>query len=299
MERKEFAGLWTALITPFMEGNGIDNEIDFASLDRLLQNQIDAGVTGVLLLGTTAENPTLTKEEGEKLLRFAVNKLKGKTKIMVNIGTYSTKKSLENIEKYDEIEGIDAYLVVNPYYNKPTQTGLYLHFTTIADSTKKPIFLYNIKGRTGVNLNTDTLIKIIEKSKNVIGVKEASGDINQMKEVIEKTPSDFTVLCGDDGLTYDLIKMGGDGIISVASNCIPQEIKEFVDFCILNDERAKKLNEKHKELFSKLFIQTNPLPTKTYLAYKDIIKEEFRLPMCKMDEKEKNEFLDFIKQNNY
>jgi len=299
MERKEFSGLWTALVTPFMEWNWIDNEIDFASLDRLLQNQIDAWVTWVLLLWTTAENPTLTKEEWEKLVKFAVNKLKWKTKIMVNIWTYSTKKSLENIEKYDEIEWIDAYLVVNPYYNKPTQTWLYLHFTTIADSTKKPIFLYNIKGRTWVNLNTDTLIKIIEKSKNVIWVKEASWDINQMKEVIEKTPSDFTVLCWDDWLTYELIKMWWDWIISVASNCIPQEIKEFVDFCILNDERAKKLNEKHKELFSKLFIQTNPLPTKTYLAYKDIIKEEFRLPMCKMDEKEKNEFLDFIKQNNY
>jgi len=209
------------------------------------------------------------------------------------------KKSLENIKSFDKIEWIDWYLLVNPYYNKPTQTGLYLHFTTLADSTKRPVILYNIKWRTCVNVNTDTLLKIIQKSKNIVWVKEASWDLNQMEEVIEKTPENFAILSGDDSLTYDLIKMWWDWIISVASNSIPSEMKEFVDLCLIGDSKAKALNDKYNEFFNKIFIQTNPLPTKTYLANKWIIKEQFRLPMCKMDEKEKEEFLDFIKENNY
>ncbi len=299
MNQKQFTGLWTALVTPFKEWNWIDNEVDYVALDRLLQMQIDWNVDWVLLLWTTAENPTLTNEEWKEIVKFAINKIAWKTKIMVNVWNYSTKKSLENIKSFDQIEWIDWYLLVNPYYNKPTQTWLYLHFTTLADSTKKPVILYNIKWRTCVNVNTDTLLKIIQKSKNVVWVKEASWDLNQMKEVIEKTPDNFAVLSGDDSLTYDLIKMWWDWILSVASNSIPSEMKEFVDLCLISDSKAKQLNDKYNEFFNKIFIQTNPLPTKTYLASKWIIKEEFRLPMCKMDEKEKKEFLDFIKENNY
>ena len=289
--------LWTALVTPFKEWNGIDNEIDYEALERLLDMQIEGWVDGVLLLGTTAENPTLTKKEGLELVKFAINILKWKTKIMVNVWTYSTKVSLENIKEFDKIDWIDAYLVVNPYYNKPTQTGLFKHFTTIADSTKRNIILYNIKWRTGVNLQTPTLLKIVEKCSNVIWVKEASWDLEQMKEVIEKSRENFLVFSGDDGLTYDLIKSGWDGVISVASNLFPKIMKNFVDTCFEDSEKAEQLNKKYKEFFSKLFIQTNPLPAKTYLSYKWIIKEEFRLPMCKMDEKPKKEFLDFI--NNF
>ena len=299
MTNKQFSWLWTALITPFKEWNWIDNEIDYVALDRLLQMQIDWNVDWILLLWTTAENPTLTNEEWKEIVQFAINKIAWKTKIIVNVWNYSTKKSLENIKSFDQIEWIDWYLLVNPYYNKPTQTGLYLHFTTLADSTKRPVILYNIKWRTCVNVNTDTLLKIIQKSKNVVWVKEASWDLNQMKEVIEQTPDNFAILSGDDSLTYDLIKMWWDWILSVASNSIPSEMKEFVDLCLIGDSKAKQLNDKYNEFFNKIFIQTNPLPTKTYLASKWIIKEEFRLPMCRMDEKEKNEFLDFIKNNNY
>lgn len=299
MTNKQFSWLWTALVTPFKEWNWIDNEIDYVALDRLLQMQIDWNVDWILLLWTTAENPTLTNEEWKEIVKFAINKIAWKTKIMVNVWNYSTKKSLENIKSFDQIEWIDWYLLVNPYYNKPTQTGLYLHFTTLADSTKRPVILYNIKWRTCVNVNTDTLLKIIQKSKNVVWVKEASWDLNQMKEVIEKTPKNFAVLSGDDSLTYDLIKMWWDWILSVASNSIPSEMKEFVDLCLIGDSKAKGLNEKYNDFFNKIFIQTNPLPTKTYLASKWVIKEEFRLPMCRMDEKEKKEFLDFIKENKY
>ncbi len=286
--------LWTALITPFKKWNGIDNEIDYEALERLLNMQIEAWVDGVLLLGTTWENPTLTNKESLNLVKFAVNILKWKTKVMVNVWTYSTKASLENIKNYDEIEWIDAYLLVNPYYNKPTQTWLKQHFITCANITKRNVILYNIKWRTCVNLETETLLDIIKECPNVIWVKEASWDLNQMKNVIEKTPENFLVFSGDDGLTYNLIKMWWNGVISVASNAEPKKMKEFVDLCFQNLEKAEQLNQKYKDFFQKLFIQTNPLPIKTYLAYKWIIKEEFRLPMCKMDKNEKEIFINFI-----
>lgn len=299
MNNTNFSWLWTALVTPFKEWNWINNEIDFEALDRLLKMQIDWWVDWVLLLGTTAENPTLSKEEWIEIVKFAIKKLAWITKIMVNVWNYSTSSSLKNIETFDKIDWIDAYLIVNPYYNKPTQTWLYLHFTTLANFTEKPVVLYNIKWRTWVNLNTDTLLKIVSDSKNVIWVKEASWDLEQMKEVINKTNDDFLVFSWDDWLTYDLALAWWNWVISVASNLIPKEMKEFVDLCLEKNSEAEKLNEKYSEFFNKIFIQTNPLPAKTYLAEKWIIKEEFRLPMCKMDEKEKKEFLNFIKENNF
>jgi len=256
--------------------------------------QIDGWVDGVLILWTTAENPTLTNKEWIELVEFAVNILKNKTKIMVNVWNYSTKASLENIKEFDKIDGIDAYLVVNPYYNKPTQTGLIKHFTTVANSTEKNIILYNIQWRTAVNLETESLLQILKETKNVIWVKEASWNFEQMKEVIVKTPDDFLVFSWDDGLTFDLINAWWDWVISVASNIYPKMIKWFVDTCFDNKEEAYDLNNIYRELFSKLFIQANPLPTKTYLASNWIIEEEFRLPMCRMDEKERKIFLDFI-----
>jgi len=286
--------LWTALITPFKKWNGIDNEIDYDALERLLEMQIEGWVDGVLLLGTTAENPTLTKKEGLELVKFAVKILKWKTKIMVNVWNYSTLTSINNIKKYDEIDGIDAYLVVNPYYNKPTQTGLKKHFIACANSTSRDIILYNIQWRTAVNLETQTLLEILENTKNVVWVKEASWNMEQMKEVIEKTPDDFLVFSWDDGLTYELIQNWWDWVISVASNIYPQMIKWFVDTCFENKEEASDLNNIYSELFSKLFIQANPLPAKTYLSSNWIIEEEFRLPMCRMDESERKIFLDFI-----
>lgn len=299
MTNRDFSWLWTALVTPFKEWNWINNEVDYDALDRLLQMQIDAKVDWVLFLWTTAENPTLTKQEWLEIVKFWIKKLSWKTKIMVNVWNYSTFDSIENIKMYDMLEWIDAYLVVNPYYNKPTQTWLYLHFTTIADSTKRPVILYNIKWRTSVNLNTDTLLKIISHSKNVVWVKEASWDLEQMKDVIARAPKDFLVTSWDDGLTYELAQAWWGWVISVASNLIPKEMKNFVDACFKNSSEAKILNEKYRDFFDKIFIQTNPLPAKTYLASKWIIKEEFRLPICKMDDKERGIFLDFIKSNNF
>ncbi len=299
MTTKQLSWLWTALVTPFKEWDWIDNEIDYVALDRLLNMQIDAEVDWVLLLWTTWERPTLTEQEEIELIKFSINILKWKTKIMVNAGTYSTLDNIKTIKYLNNIEDIDWYLLVNPYYNKPTQTGLKKHFIISAKQTDRAVILYNIKWRTGVNLETNTLLDIISECPNVVWVKEASWDLNQIKDVIDRTPENFLVFSWDDSLTYDLIKFWWNWVISVASNSIPTEMKEFVDLCLINDTKAKEINEKHSEFFDKIFIQTNPLPTKTLLASKWIIKEEFRLPMCRMDEKEKKEFLDFIKENKY
>lgn len=294
--KKEFTWLWTALVTPFLEWDWINNKIDYASLKNLINIQLEANVDWILLLWTTWENPTLTKKESQELVKFTIKKINKKTKIMVNIWTNSTKKSIKNLKEFEKIEWIDSYLIVNPYYNKPTQNWLFLHFTSIAKKTKKPIIIYNIKWRTAVNLETETLQKIVKSCPNVIWVKEASCDLNQMKEVIQKLWKEFTVLSWDDSLTYELIKSWWDWVISVASNAIPKQLKEMINLALIWDNKAEKLNEKYKEYFKKLFIQTNPLPIKTILSDSWIIKEEFRLPMCKMDKKEKNDLLDFIKK---
>ncbi len=299
MDTSEYRWVWTALVTPFKKGNGIDNEIDYKALEKLLDMQIAWGVTWVLLLWTTAESPTITGKEWKKIVKLAIKKLKWHTKIMVNLWTYSTLKSLKNVKKFDKIKAIDAYLVVNPYYNKPTQTWLYKHFTEIAKSTERPVVLYNIQGRTGVNLETDTLLKITTECPNVIWVKEASGNLKQMEEVIKKTKKDFLVLSGDDWLTYDLAKLWWDGVISVASNCIPKKMTKFVKECLGKTEKAKELNEHYSDFFSKLFIQTNPLPAKTFLAEKGIIKETFRLPICEMDKNEKDKFLGVMEKYGF
>jgi len=296
---EEFRGLWTALITPFKEGNWIDNEVDYEALEKVLEMQIKWGVDWVLLLWTTWERPTLTEKEEIELIKFAVNILKGKTKIMVNAWTYSTLDNIKTVSYLDEISDIDCYLIVNPYYNKPTQTWLKEHFIASANQTKRPVFLYNIQGRTNINLETNTLLEILKETDNIIWVKEASWNLEQMKEVIEKTNDEFIVLSWDDSLTYDLGKIWWDWVVSVASNCIPRKMKSYVDMCIAWNEGASELNDKYNLFFDSLFIQTNPLPAKTFLASKGIIKEEFRLPICKMDVKERWEFMEVIEKYRF
>ncbi len=299
MKTLKFKWVWTAIITPFKKGNWIDNDIDYEALENLLEMQLRWWVTWILILWTTWENPTLWKKESEEIVKFIINKLKWKIKIMVNIWTYSTYKSLKNTKNYDKIKWIDAYLAVNPYYNKPTQTWLYKHFKSIADSTKKPVFIYNVEWRTAINLETNTLLNILKDCKNVVWVKEASHNLKQIKEVINKTKKDFLVLSWDDVLTYDLIKAWWDWIISVASNCIPSEIVKFCELCLIWSHKSLELNNYYSDFFKKLFIQTNPLPAKTFLAEKWIIKEEFRLPMCRMNNEEKSIFLDIVKKYNF
>jgi len=200
----KFRGAWTALVTPFLPNGAIDYE----ALEVLLEYQIAGGINGILLLGTTAEAPTLDEDEKRELVDFSIKKIAGRTNVMVNVGTNNTRESEQNIAYYNSVEGIDAYLVVNPYYNKPTQTGLFLHFKTLAGATDMPVFLYNIRGRTGVNLETGTLLRLLAVCPNIIGVKEASGDIEQIRGVISQTSGRCLVLSGDDALTAEVLKSG-------------------------------------------------------------------------------------------
>lgn len=272
-----FKGLYTALITPFTN----DNKIDYSALENILNQQIDGGVTGLVVLGTTGESPTITDTERTELVKFICDHAKGKLQIIVGTGANSTDKTIK-LSQEAEALGADGLLVVNPYYNKPTQEGLFQHFSTVANSVNIPIMLYNIQGRTAVNLETDTLIRL-SKNKNIVAVKEASGDISQMMDVISKTSSDFTVLSGDDGLTYPLMALGGNGVVSVLSNILPNEMTSLVENSSNgNFNDAKEMHYKLLPLMNSMFLETNPIPAKTILAFQGVISENFRLPMTQM-----------------
>jgi 4-hydroxy-tetrahydrodipicolinate synthase len=279
---RPYAGTWTALITPFTE-NG---EVDYEALKNLVQKQIKGGVTGVVPLGTTGESPTITPDEMRKVFETVVDIAKGKIKVMAGTGSNCTSHAVDQTKIAKET-GVDACLVVCPYYNKPTQEGLRLHFLEIA-KVGLPIIVYNIKGRTGINMTTDTLMKLAE-NEMIAGVKEASGDLAQMKEVIDRRPDHFTVLSGDDGLTLELIKLGGDGVVSVASNIIPREVSEMVNHARENRlEEAAKANDHLRAIFKNLFVETNPIPVK-YCSHKmGLCGLNYRLPMCSPLDKSKN-----------
>jgi len=271
-------GVFTAIVTPFTEDGGVD----YQTLKKLIDFNIENGVSGIVPCGTTGESPTLSEEEHIEVVRFTVKQVNKRVLVIAGTGSNCTKTAIE-LTKEAEKEGVDAALVVNPYYNKPTQEGLYRHFKAVADSVKIPIVVYNIKGRTGVNVETDTLMRLANDCKNILAVKEASGDIEQIKAVIAKRPAGFSVLSGDDGIALELIKNGGDGLISVASNLVPKEVSEMVSFALAgNFEEAEKKNSVLAELFEKEFIETNPIPIKAMLAMNGMIKEIYRLPMCEL-----------------
>lgn len=289
----KYNGVWTAMITPFND----DGSIDWNSFENLIDRQIKANVTGIIISGTTGESPTLTDEECIEMTKRAKIKTAGKCLLMVGTGTNNTKKSIEKT-KNAEGAGADIALLVNPYYNKPTQKGLYLHFKSIAESTKLPVMLYNIKGRTGVNLETETLNKLATEIKNIIGVKEASGDLEQIKSVCDLHLENFVVLSGDDNITFQVIKdYGANGVISVASNILPEEMVTMVNSALEKDyTKSEEINAKLSDLFKILFIETNPIPVK-YASYKiGLCKNIYRLPMCEIEEKNGEKVEELLKQ---
>lgn len=276
--QKAFSGVYTAIVTPFK----VDESVDYTALKKLIEFQIASGVTGIVPCGTTGESPTLSTEEHEKVVEETIKIVAGRVKVIAGTGSNSTKEAIE-LSLHAQKAGADALLIVNPYYNKPTQEGLYRHFKAIADSVNIPIILYNIKGRTGVNVETNTLMRLIKDCKNIIAVKEASGDIIQIRDVIKKAPPNFSILSGDDGITLDVIKSGGDGIISVAANVIPKQMVEMVSSALSGDmKKAEALDKKYQEFFKVEFIETNPIPIKTMLAMQGKVKEVFRLPLCEL-----------------
>lgn len=274
-----FRGVYTALITPFLQNGAID----YRALEILVEDQISAGIDGLVILGTTGESPTITHRERNELVRFIVRIVGGRIKIIVGTGCNDTVKTLHY--SHDAASaGVDALLLVNPYYNKPPQEGLYRHFKAVADTVDIPQILYNIQGRTGVNLETTTLRKLV-MHPNIVGVKEASGNLSQMMEVIETTPDDFLVFSGDDCLTYPLLCLGGHGVISVVSHLAPRRMRELVSAGLNGDyETARKIHFDLLPLMRGCFLETNPIPVKTALALQGKIQNVFRLPLCTMSE---------------
>jgi len=273
-----FKGVFTAIVTPFKEDGSVDEEC----LKKLIDFNIEKGVAGIVPCGTTGESPTLSHDEHDKVIELTVQHVNKRVPVIAGTGSNCTKEAIR-LTKHAEEVGADGCLLVNPYYNKPTQEGLYRHFKAIADSVQIPCVVYNIKGRTGVNVETPTLMRLANDCKNIVAVKEASGDLEQMKDVIAQRPEGFAVLSGDDNITLDLIKAGGNGVVSVASNIVPDRMVAMVKAALnKNFEEAEKLNNKLAPLFEVEFIETNPIPIKAALAMKGMCNEVYRLPMCEL-----------------
>ena len=275
MERTIFKGLGVALVTPFMENGAID----FAAVAKIVDNLIAGGVDYILVLGTTGETPTLSTDERKALIRFVRDRVAGRVKLMVGVGGNCTHDVVKTLRTWD-LRGYDAVLSVNPYYNKPNQEGLYQHFKAIAEASPLPVMLYNIPGRTGVNMAPETIARLATDCDNIIGVKEASGNLEQMEQIKALTPSEFLLISGDDGLTVEVVKRGGVGVISVLANAYPAETKEVVSLAL--DGNIEEAEQKLKALdgiISSLFEEGNPVGVKTALYLKGVCTNTMRLPL--------------------
>ncbi|MDR3112417.1 MAG: 4-hydroxy-tetrahydrodipicolinate synthase [Elusimicrobiota bacterium] len=287
-----FSGVFTALITPFKEG-----KIDFESLGEIIENQIANGINGVVPCGTTGESPTLSYEEHEAIIEFCVKQAKGGLKVIAGTGSNSTDEAI-HFTNFAQKVGCDGALVVSPYYNKPTQKGLYLHFKAIADSVKIPIVLYNIAGRTSVNIQPETIHKLAKDCNNIVAVKEASGSLNQMSFIKHLVP-EIDLISGDDALALPVLSIGGTGVISVLSNVLPKEVSEIVRLFQQGDiKTARELHYEFFPLMKAMFIETNPIPVKTTAALLGMCKGDLRLPMCEMKDENKTELLKVLKSFN-
>src|SRR6516162_2178775 len=273
--RTPFTGVGTALVTPFAN-NG---DLDEAAVRRLARRQIDAGVHFLCPCGTTGENPTLTDAERLRVVEIVVEESRGQVPVLAGAGGYDTKEVIHVAAEMAR-RGASGFLSVTPYYNKPTQEGLYQHYRAFAESTSLPIIVYNVPGRTGVNVEPATLVRLAQ-IPNIVGVKEASGNVAQMCEICRALPHDFIVLSGDDALTLPLMAVGGRGIISVASNEIPFEMAQMVEAAERGDFAAARfIPARILPLMLGNFIESNPIPVKAAMAAMGLLDEHYRLPMC-------------------
>jgi 4-hydroxy-tetrahydrodipicolinate synthase len=289
---ENFGRLITAMITPFNE----DGEINWVEVDRLVEKLIKDGSDSILVSGTTGEAPTLSNEEKIELFKRVKEVAKGRAKVIAGSTNYCTKESIELTKEAEKV-GVDGILATAPYYNRPPQDGLYKHFGSIANSTSLPIIIYNIPSRTAVNILPETLYKIAKDFPNVIGVKEASGDLNQMSEIRRLLPRPFLLYSGDDSMTLPLLSVGGDGVISVASHIVGREIKEMIDAYFSGDvEKATQIHLRLFPIFRALFLTTNPIPLKSALNLLGYKVGNCRLPLPPIDEKNKQELIKRLKE---
>lgn len=271
-------GTGVALVTPFTA----EGEVDYDSLSSLVENVISQGVNYIVALGTTSENPTLTCEERTTVVSTIVATANRRVPIVLGVGGFSTHEVLQQIKSID-FTGIDAILSVTPYYNKPSQEGIYEHFKTIAQESPVPVILYNVPGRSACNMNADTVLRLANDCPNIIGIKEASGMINQIMTLVKKAPKDFYVISGDDAITLPLIAAGADGVISVVANAFPKEVSQMVSLA-LNDQitEARKIHLSLLDITPLCFREGNPAGIKAVLALQDKIKYNLRLPLVRV-----------------
>lgn len=277
----ELKGTGVALVTPFNEKKEVDTE----ALKKLVHFVLDGGVDYLVVMGTTAENPVLTKDEKELVLKTVIEANHQRKPIVYGIGGNDTQKVIDEINQKNTHPDICAFLSVTPYYNKPNQKGLYTHFASIAQISKKPIILYNVPGRTGINMSADTTLKLARDFSNIVAIKEASGSFDQIMEIVEKKPQAFMVISGDDGLTLPLISIGAEGVISVVANAIPKPFSQMVRLSLNNQySEAKKRHYQLLEFCRLAFAEGNPVGIKNALHHLNIIKNEFRLPLVPASE---------------
>ncbi|HBT85158.1 MAG: 4-hydroxy-tetrahydrodipicolinate synthase [Fermentimonas sp.] len=282
MTELNLRGLGVALITPFNN----DGSVDFEALSRLIDFQLDNGTNYIVALGTTAETPTLSMQEKKEVSRFIVNIVNGRVPVVLGIGGNNTAALVEELKTTD-FKGISAILSVAPYYNKPTQEGLYQHYKALSEASPLPIILYNVPGRTGVNITSETTLRIANDCRNVIAIKEASGNLGQIEEIIKGAPEGFSVISGDDAVTTAVIELGGIGVISVFGNAFPKEMAWLVDSALRGDSKnaREKMEADFSDLFHLIFVEGNPAGVKSILSQKGMIINRLRLPLVPVSEK--------------
>ena len=275
MTRNIFKGLGIALITPFTA----DGAVDYAALKRLVRFQLDNGADFLCILATTGETPTLTAEEKTNIKNLVIELVNGQVPILMGCGGNNTAAVVEELRTADW-HGIDGVLSVCPYYNKPSQEGLYQHFKAIASATSLPVVLYNVPGRTGINMKAETTVRLARDCQNIVAIKEASGSLEQVDEILKNAPKDFAVISGDDALTYPMVACGAVGVISVIGNALPREVSKMLRLEFNNEfAAARKIHHKFTDLFSLLFVDGNPAGVKAMLSEMGFIENVLRLPL--------------------
>ena len=272
-----FAGTFTALVTPFR-----NNQVDEQAFASLIEAQVAGGVTGIVPVGTTGESPTLDHDEHLRVIDFAVKAAKGRVKVMAGTGSNCTKEAIDYTIAAEQL-GADSVLIVAPYYNKPTQEGLYRHYKMIAQATKLPIMLYSIPGRCGIEIAVETVARLAADCPNIVAIKEAGGKVERVIALKKAIPALFEILSGDDGLTVSFIKEGAVGVVSVASNIVPREVSDLVGTALAGQwDEAQAQHERLAELFTNLFIESNPSPIKQALAWQGRMTADVRMPLCEL-----------------
>jgi 4-hydroxy-tetrahydrodipicolinate synthase len=288
---EKIRGTFTALVTPFKKG-----VVDTDAFNELIERQIEAGIDGILPVGTTGESPTLSHQEHKRVVELAIRRAKKRTFVLAGTGSNSTAEAIEMTQAAEEM-GADGSLQVCPYYNKPTQEGLYQHFMAVAESVKIPLVLYSIPGRCVVEIAVETVARLAKDAKNIAAIKEAGGKSDRISQLKQVVPDSFKIMCGDDSLTVPFMSLGADGLISVASNVMPKEVKEMVDAAAAGDYvKAREIHHRLYPLFRDLFCEPNPAPAKVVAAELGWMEEECRLPLAKVSDSSRKKILDTMEK---